>query len=680
MTETTSEALPTWFHRGLVLALTGVTSLGLVGVVLAMAGFYDPAPVAALTLAVWFAASLPWTWRWVGGERPATRPNREWRWATVIVVVLVAAITVFNVRYASQHLRTNRDAGTYNVIGALMAEEGDLLFPIREGPFAEHEELEHTGFAFYDVRSDDNVYAQFVHMLPAILGVGMWAGGAWLLVKVNALLGGLALLAVYAFATRLVRPWFALAGTAILGLNLAQVWFSRDSYTEILTQLLIFGGLWVLWEARKRWSIGQAAVGGLLIGATAVVRVDAYVYLPALAVYLLVEWMAARRRPPPERRERRHFSLAISVGALFAGGIGLLNGRAFSPQYMEDLAANIETMGLLVGATIVGVLVVGAIGERFAGLARRVWAHHRRIGAVAALLVVALGLFAWFVRPHVEYTTLRPNDLVAGIQERDNLPIDPVHTYGEDSMRWLAWYLGPVTLAAGIGGIALLTARFFFRRDSFRLLLFLGLFAAGAVVYIYRPSINPDHPWAIRRFLPVAIPGFIVAASYTAELLWGMGRKRLRIVGRVAGVTVVGVGILFAVNVLWPLRTVRAEVPFVSVTEDLCDRVEGGAVVVLETRNLGNSLPQSVRAFCDVPTARANPDLGIGFFRQLGDEWQAEGHRLYLVHNEPDPFGSGLGLRTETLFEGEVRYFEPTLERRPDRILTTEAGLYVTVP
>ena len=38
------------------------------------------------------------------------------------------------------------------------------------------------------------------------------------------------------------------------------------------------------------------------------------------------------------------------------------------------------------------------------------------------------------------------------------------------------------------------------------------------VLYIARPSIAPDHLWAMRRYLPVVLPGMTIAAA--AAAIW----------------------------------------------------------------------------------------------------------------------------------------------------------------
>lgn len=671
-------ALPAWYAHALAVVLTGTLAVTTSGLLLAMVGAYRPVPVGLLGAALW--AGLAWLW-FAGapsGERTGGRVPREAQIVAVVVVVVAVVLAGFNARYSSQHLRTNRDPGSYNVIAASMVDEGDLLFETREGPFGDHPELDHTGFAFYDVRDDGRVYAQFNHGYPALLGAGQWLGDTWLLVRVNALLGGVALLAVYAFATRLLRPALAGVATLTLGLNFVQVWFSRDSFTEIPTQLLLFGALWVLWSARRHASVPRGLLAGLLLGGTALLRIDAYLYLAPLAVYLVVDWLQAARWRPRDRDRRRRFTLAVAAGALLLSAVGLLDLIVYSPEYLADREADVAGLGALLGAALVVGSAVVVLRDRLSSLGRALWARRRGLGSTAAVGVVVAGAIAWFVRPEIQTVTGNFNGLVAGLQERDALGVDGTRKYAEDTMRWMAWYLGPVTLGAGVAGLAVLSRRAI-ARGRVELLAFLGLFAAGAALYLWRPAITPDHPWAMRRFLPLAVPGFILMATVSAQWLWEH-RGRLAAFARTGAVGVLVVGVAFATHVLWPLRTARAEVPNLDVMARICDEVEGdGAVVVLDEANLGNSLPQAIRGLCGVPTAVADPAVSPALIETLDREWEAAGRRLLLVHADPRPFeGPALLLDTDAVFKGTRDELEVTIERRPDRIITSEGQLYLS--
>ena len=90
-----------------------------------------------------------------------------------------------------------------------------------------------------------------------------------------------------------------------------------------------------------------------------------------------------------------------------------------------------------------------ARGGRRRWLARPLaWLSRRQVAAGLGVATAAGLLVAWLVRPSVMTTRGAPNALVSGLQQRQGLPVDPTRLYSEDSLRWFAWYLGPITVLA----------------------------------------------------------------------------------------------------------------------------------------------------------------------------------------------------------------------------------------
>ena len=76
--------------------------------------------------------------------------------------------------------------------------------------------------------------------------------------RVPALLGAVGLLTIYAVGCRLIRrPWLVLAAIAGLAVALPEIQVTRDSFSEAATQVLLWGGVFLLLHrtasARRRW-------------------------------------------------------------------------------------------------------------------------------------------------------------------------------------------------------------------------------------------------------------------------------------------------------------------------------------------------------------------------------------------------------------------------------------------
>ena len=121
--------------------------------------------------------------------------------------------------------------------------------------------------------------------------------------------------------------------------------------------------------------------------------------------------------------------------------------------------------------------------------------------ALAGLILLGISSYAYWVRPHSPL--FQAGHALGGRRG-----------YREFSLANLATYLSPLILWSGIGGwfhslwLVLLRQRMLF------LTPLIVVFGGYGCLYIWNPSISPDHFWAIRRFVPVIIPGFVFFAFW----------------------------------------------------------------------------------------------------------------------------------------------------------------------
>jgi hypothetical protein len=476
---------------------------------LAMMGAFQPVPV--VIAASLLTAALIRLW----GGRFYRLPTVQLSLSLVAsVATLVMAVTAVNFAYSSQHLPTNRDPGVYVNTGLWLARTGQLVVEEDVGVFADFAELDYGGFGFYEEGRSGRLEPQFLHLLPAVLAVGEWLGGPWLLLRTNSLLGGVALLAFFTFATRIMRPWLAWLATAALSLNLVQIHFARDAYAEILTQVFLFGGLWALHVAETGVPRpGRGLVAGLLLGATCMTRIDALLYLIPLVLYL--GWRAGN---PQVSAPTSKMIGATTLGLLVGPILGLADGWFRAGRYLLDLGNLVVPLVVVVLGS--SVVAAGLAARRSRVLALRAWLAERHpvLATAAAGLLLVVAALGYLLRPHLEQSSGSPIPLVGGLQAREGVEVDATRRYAEFSLRWLSWYLHPMVLLGGILGTGVAVRRALLGRARY-LAAFLGVFLVTSVVYLWRPSITPDHIWAMRRFLPVTIPGLLLLGFWWAGLL-----------------------------------------------------------------------------------------------------------------------------------------------------------------
>ena len=235
---------PLWFDWLAVIVISAVLSFGAIGLLLADVGEYSAVPVLLLGLLGTLGGTL------LGRLRLSERKKSR-RHAGTLPAILMCCVAIFdgvwNSLDASYHLLADRDPGLYLLAGKWIAAHGNLVVTggttwNTKGPFFQWLEQ-----GIYPSTDGSTGLFHGNHFLPALIAEGQSFGGDRLMFRVPALLGAISLCIVYAVGCRLIRqPWLVLAAVTAFGLALPQVYVSRDAYSEIATEVLLWGGILLL--------------------------------------------------------------------------------------------------------------------------------------------------------------------------------------------------------------------------------------------------------------------------------------------------------------------------------------------------------------------------------------------------------------------------------------------------
>lgn len=667
------DAPPGSHSRGetvLVLALTLLSAAGLVGMTAAIVGYFRPLIVLPLVAAVWAELYLLWN----PGLRtprlqPRAAPTRWW----VAAAVLIAVLTIWNARLSAEHSLADRDPGIYLNTAAWLASEGNLVFKPATGAFGSSEQIVTGGPGQYPTGEAGAYHFQFLHLLPVLQAMGSWLGGDFGMSRVPALLAGLALIAFFALATTMLRPWLALLATGALGLNLAFVYTARDSYSEPLMLALLAGGMWLLLRAVDARSWRRVALAGVVLGCAALTRIDFSVYLIGLVAFLALESVRLRDTEWHAfwmRRALPAFVAGLAPGLLLGIADGLLRSRGYVDAQAQAL---LPLIGLVALATLGAVTVVLA-WPRLLWWRRLAGRHRTGLATASALGVVALAVFAFVIRPY--FMVERDPGLMGGhqatfsaLQQAEGVPVDPDRTYYERSMWWLSWYVGLPVLLAAVAGVALLAARVVHGRARRAEALLLLVALAPLILTLAQPSALPDQPWVMRRFVPLAIPAVIIFAALLAERAFApplrVGRPARAL--RVGGAALAGAMVAFPIAALAPVGGYHAYDDFVEPVRSACQHIGSqGAVAVLPP--LSSSLTLAFQSMCKIPAVGIRGQLSARDAQKMADALGRENRRLWLVGDGASLSLSGplpsLGVQSST---GDR--LRPTLTHRPDRVV-----------
>jgi hypothetical protein len=630
-----------------------LAGFSLVAMALLQLGLFRPVLVLPLSLAGAGVAA-----RGVALARP--EPLDGPRWLDGAALLAVLAFAALNARYSAQNIDVFRDPAIYAITGQWLQHHGSLPIPVHPEVFGQVK-----GISFFSQGFDAGTIAGFVHpqfgnLLPGLLAVGGWLGGDHLLLKVNPLIGGAALLAFYGLARQYAGRFWALVAVVALGVSLPQLSFSRNAYSEPITMLFLVGGLALLREAQRRgraWSYGLA---GLVLGSAVLARVDGFLFLLAVPMFAA----AALALAAADRRRRVVGQVgAFLLGVAVPAAVAMANLSNLSPTYLRDLSGE---LGMTAKAAV-AIAILGAVAVALAWstrlLHRIAAATARWLPAAGAVAVVALAAVAasrplWYVGrdPAAPRSMV---DYVQFLQKANRLPLDGTRTYAEQSLAWFSWYWGPVTLTLAALGTALGVYQLLKRRDPL-LVAPLGMLLVAAL-YFLKPTIVPDQVWAMRRYMPVVIPGLLLAAAATLGLLARRARG-----ASVVAVLLAGSMILVPMYVSARLVPVRDGVPQLVEVHQLCDSLPPDAALVL-TGSLAKTYQQTARSYCDdVPVAGFMQQPTAAALGQIQAAAQAHGRRLHVLVTAREALPAGVvaaGTPWQPISCVRVSHWNAVLER-----------------
>jgi len=622
-----------------VFAIAGLLALAVVGLPLAVAGWFVPWIVIPPTLLLWMALSA------AGLILTRSSRARASIALSLIALFVAAGFALFAAEHSSEELIAGRDAGVYFQTGNWLAHEGTLTYDpgIPAVLVSSLDDLSPLTASGMYVKEDRSAYFQFSHLMATTLAASHWIGGDALMFNLPAVLAGTALLAVFVLTRSVAGGGAALFALVALAIHPVSLHFAKSAYSEWLALALPLAGLWLWAERGEGHGLLRHGAVGALVAAGAMARVDGWLTVAAFLVgvtYVVVTEPKEHRTPPIE--------LGLMIGtATVISLLGWMDLAMRSPGYLGHHWSEVRPMLLVAGATAAAVLASVYLRTRWSALGPGL---RNGLATAGASAIVAAGAFALIVRPG-DPVHGSPRAVVGGLQAREGVEVDSARTYAESSLKWFTWYQGHVLVILMVLAVAVAAFVLLRRRGDPRVAL-LSTVLGIAVLYLWKPSITPDHLWAMRRYLPVVLPlGFVALAAVVAHLSSGRGH-RPAVAWLILGPPLV-VGAVTMLRVGAPLATIRTQVGVVGVTKEVCASLPEDGAALFEP-DLGFTYAVAVRSFCDVPVA-------IGIDDELVAGFESEGFAPVALASHPTCLvGDFLGHASATYTHPEI-----TIERPP---------------
>ncbi len=635
---------PHWFELITLACIVTLATVGSAGLLLAIVGRYSTlaALVIGLPLAVLGVFALH-------RGLPAGSTSRAAQFGAGAAVLIAIGYAVFAGVTPAQYMVVDRDPGSYMTTAVQLSDQGSLEVDARGQAFDGVRGLRFSGAAVYDtggaypptsvpgepgeVRQSGLIEPQFNHLTSVALAVAFDVGGNRLMFRLPALIAGLGLLALYAVTVRTTRrPLISLLAPALMAVGMPLLAVARATYSETFTMALLWGGVLVLLGLHFKPRVSVAAVGGVLLGALVCTRIDALMYVGML--FPLAAVSIATGGTPGMRAARIRAWLVAVAATAAVGAIGWWDLSQRTGYYAENLSPQLRLLrAALIASAVISVLalVVWSFVPAVRTIVTRV---SRPVAAIVAAVVGVALLFGWWVRPLVQTATQAQQlPAVRTIQTAEGLPLEPFRTYAEDSLQWMAWYIGAPALLLAIGALCWGTWKVLRGRGQPALVTLLALCLGAGALYWYDPQITPDQIWASRRYVPAILPALAVWATVAVAVCASVPRFRQLSAGwryTAAGVVAVAL-ILPPALTTAPVMWQRPQGGYLKPILQTCDELPDDAAVIVVGGFAGVTLSQTLRTWCDVPVAAEGSALGADKVADVAAQVRANGYELFLV-------------------------------------------------
>jgi hypothetical protein len=353
------------------------------------------------------------------------------------------------------------------------------------------------------VDSDRGAFTfEFFRLLPSMIALTYRTGGLPAAVRVNAILGGLALLILAAVLWRGTGGPHALFATMILAFQPIWLYHTHTPVSEMLHLVLILGS-GLLLPARSRSWASSLLLSLLLF----LLVLNRFSFVPFAGIFILILALTDSGR---DDRRRVWGERLLQIGAVLAAAMIDLRIAPFSPRAWDPFPPLFEVFGL---CALAALAVDGLSTQKaFRTLSSRVpdWARW-------TAGVLAIAVLGWVLSSATEHLPRA---------DQDNL------------FRLASFAGGAVLAAAAAGGLLFFCLRGNAPAAIKGLVFFLAVVGSLLLVQNW---IYEIYPWAMRRSLPYAVPAAAVLAGYLPARLWeGPPRPSspaicLRASGRVVG-------------------------------------------------------------------------------------------------------------------------------------------------
>ena len=555
---------------------------GWIGLILAELGYFSLFNL--LIPLIVFSVVLGWKYKVKFSLELFPKPELNYK-SIALVVILLIAITLFF--HPFEWIAGGGDPGIYVNTGVNIAKTASIV--IYDDPiFTDipneivsdfyRSTLKSCPFAglYYD-RFTGAVFPQFYHLFPVWIATVYSVFGLMNSLYITPLFGMLGIISVYLAGKRYFNDNVGLIASALLCISLPQIWYSRYPTTEVMTQFLIFSGLFtfIIFQRTSKPFIG--VLSAICFGETLLTRIDSVlILLPIILFFGYLRFTDKFKKHhfyfivPFTLLSIHAFTHAVTVSGEYTFG----TIRGMTGMRVNSLLELIHEIGeykvIFCIILIITVFVLMNIySPKIMSKISKFSIHGKYVQYCFSIAIALLFIYFSFIRPLCISKAITYGALNLGM------------SYDELNLVRLSWYTSSLGILLGVVGIILL----FYRKpykETYFFLIFALLFTT---IFIYKSMIMPPLHWWVRRYVPVILPSFMIAIGYTLDKI-----KDIKY-GKLAAIILLCVLIVYSMNIDASVINHIEFEGFIDQTDTLAKHYNKNDVLIFDGGISGNILP-----------------------------------------------------------------------------------------
>ena len=622
---------------------------------------------------------------------PTAGPKRP-DWEDAVVILLFCLSLLLYASRPAEYILGWLDAGWYVNTGVKIAKTGSLTteskvfsalpssakplfyssFASLKGMFPYFPDTESKGFylwAFAVANPDTGVLTAYHPPLFSVwIAIFHALGGLRFSLYATPFFGALGVLSLYFAGRAMFGRKVGLLAALLLAISFTQIYFSRMPFSEVLSQCLLFSGIYALttWTSfDRRRSLMHAIIAALCSGQVILCRIEGLIVILPLILFFGCGMILHRISP------KHVISFAFPYALLLADGVVL--AYTVSKPYVElnsyglwyklrsllsQSPALLITAGFLLGTLLVLFAFLGLLHPlegRSGGWLRRINEERSLITTLLALAILLVATYVYFIYPLSE----------------------------DSNFTQLGQLLSPLGLWLGIVGLVELIRRDINERTVFFLILMLAHGLATTSVLAISATLLPLY--SIRRQVPMLIPSLILLASY-AILAWGRyvtsASKGKGVLVRIAQGIVVGVLVIGFLALDIPYLNTREMAGAIAFSERLASHFDEQDIVIFEEifiqdSRVGHFAAPLWAVYDKNALLMSTPNIEEEALAAALTGWLEAGKEVYFVTQSAPPFLFSGGYKLMLVSEDKWHSSTTTLWAFPPKVLEFEMPFYI---